>query len=72
MVVMASHTGARRSEICRSRSEDIDFESDMLLIREKKRTGDCLPAGPLDGIAIECFRKESSGTSVVGAIANLI
>ncbi|MCA9128024.1 MAG: tyrosine-type recombinase/integrase [Planctomycetales bacterium] len=37
MVVMASHTGARRSEICRSRTEDIDFESDILLIREKKR-----------------------------------
>ncbi len=37
MAVMASHTGARRSEICRSRTEDIDFESDILLIREKKR-----------------------------------
>lgn len=37
MTVLASHTGARRSEICRSRTEDIDFESDILMIREKKR-----------------------------------
>ena len=37
MAVMASHNGARRSEICRSRTEDIDFETDILLIREKKR-----------------------------------
>lgn len=37
MAVLASHTGARRSELCRSRTEDIDFESEILLIRERKR-----------------------------------
>ena len=37
MCVMAAHTGARRSELCRSRLEDIDFEGDTLVIREKKR-----------------------------------
>ena len=33
----AAHTGARRSEIARSQLADIDFESDMITIRELKR-----------------------------------
>lgn len=37
MCFMAAHTGARRSELCRSLREDIDFESDSILIREKKK-----------------------------------
>ena len=37
MAAMAAHTGARRSELCRSMREDIDFESEAILIREKKR-----------------------------------
>ena len=37
MCVMAAHTGARRSELCRSMQDDIDFDGDSLLIREKKR-----------------------------------
>jgi integrase len=37
MVVFAAHTGARRSEIMRSRVEDIDFDSAEVLIREKKK-----------------------------------
>lgn len=38
MFVFAAHTGARRSEILRSRVEDFDFEADTVLIREKKKS----------------------------------
>lgn len=37
MVVMAAYTGARRSELLRSRTTDFDFESGILTIRERKR-----------------------------------
>ena len=37
MCFMAAHTGARRSELCRSMRDDIDFENGVILIREKKR-----------------------------------
>src|SRR5262249_25005078 len=37
MFVLAAHTGARRSEMMRSRVEDFDFEERTVLIREKKR-----------------------------------
>ena len=36
MVVLAAHTGARRSEILRSRREDIDFRNGRVIFREKK------------------------------------
>ena len=35
--VMAAHTGARKSEIIRSRLEDIDLANAVMTIREKKR-----------------------------------
>ena len=35
--VFAAHTGARRSEIARSQISDVDFESEMITIRELKR-----------------------------------
>jgi integrase len=38
MAFMAAHTGARRSELCRSRDIDYDFEAATILIREKKRS----------------------------------
>lgn len=38
MVLIAAHTGARRSEICRIESRDFDFETGTLLIRERKRS----------------------------------
>ena len=38
MVVFAAHTGARRSEILRSRIDDFDFAAESVLIREKKRS----------------------------------
>lgn len=37
MIVFAAHTGARRSEMLRSRREDIDFDAGMVMIREKKK-----------------------------------
>lgn len=37
MVLMAAHTGARRSELIRVRVEDIDLDQATLTIREKKR-----------------------------------
>lgn len=37
MLLMAAHTGARRSEILRSEVNDVDFENGTLQIREKKR-----------------------------------
>jgi integrase len=37
MVVFAAHTGARRSEMLRSKIRDVDFESGKITIREKKR-----------------------------------
>lgn len=37
MFFFAAHTGARRSEILRSRVDDIDFDADVITIREKKK-----------------------------------
>ena len=37
MLVFAAHTGARRSEIRRSRIEDLDFGGKRIFIRERKR-----------------------------------
>jgi integrase len=37
MFCFAAHTGARRSEMLRSRVDDFDFDTDTVTIREKKR-----------------------------------
>lgn len=37
MIAFAALTGARRSEILRSRIEDFDFEAGTVLVREKKK-----------------------------------
>ncbi len=37
MLVMAAHTGARRSELMRSRIEDIDLKKRIVVFRERKR-----------------------------------
>jgi integrase len=37
MIVMAAHTGARRSELMRSQRLDFDLEGSVVTIREKKR-----------------------------------
>lgn len=38
MILMAAHTGARRSEIVRSRLDDFDFHTGLVRLREKKRS----------------------------------
>lgn len=38
MMLLAAHTGARRSEIVRSRLDDFDFDTGLARLREKKRS----------------------------------
>lgn len=38
MVCMAAHTGARRSELIRADLSDVDYDAQVVTIREKKRT----------------------------------
>ncbi len=38
MVLTAAHTGARRSELIRMETQDIDFEAGTITIRERKRS----------------------------------
>lgn len=40
LFLFAAHTGARRSEMLRSRIDDFDFEANAVTIREKKRDRD--------------------------------
>jgi site-specific recombinase XerD len=39
-LITAAYTGARRAELFRARIEDFDFESKLVLLREKKRNSD--------------------------------
>lgn len=52
LFVFAAHTGARRSEIMRSRVTDIDFKSNVITIHERKKSHDSrttrrVPMSPL-------------------------
>jgi integrase len=38
LVGTAAHTGARRSELLRAEVTDVDFDADLVLLREKKRS----------------------------------
>lgn len=38
MCLLAAHTGCRRSEICRARVADFDFESSTFVVQERKRS----------------------------------
>ena len=38
MLVIAAHTGARRSELLRAQTEDVNLKTGVVTIREKKRT----------------------------------
>lgn len=38
MMVFVAHTGCRRSEMVRSRIEDVDFKTKTIMLREKKRS----------------------------------
>ena len=53
--VSRPHTGARRSEIIRSRLSDIDFAGQSILIREKKRGKGQRDASPCSFVALPCW-----------------
>jgi len=65
MSCMAAHTGARRSELCRSLRDDIDFNDNSILIREKKRRKGCetfrrVPMSPTLRNVLETWFSECS------------
>jgi integrase len=74
MFCIAAYTGARRSEMLRSRIEDFDFDADCVTIREKKRdrskelTFRSVPmAPPLKAVLQEWFATHPGGQHTVCA-----
>ncbi|WP_165253479.1 tyrosine-type recombinase/integrase [Paludisphaera soli] len=71
MFVFAAHTGARRSEILRSRIADFDFEAGTAVIREKKRvkgrwTTRRVPLSPrLAGVMRDWFAAHPGGAYTI-------
>ena len=72
MVVFAAHTGARRSEIRRSRVLDFDFAAKSVLIREKKKdhtkveTYRTVPISPrLEAAMQDWFKKHGGGPHAI-------
>lgn len=69
MFAFTAYTGARRSEIIRSRIDDIQFDSNQILIREKKRRKDksettrLVPLHPKLRITLEAWFKVHPGGS---------
>lgn len=69
MVVFAAHTGARRSEIVRSRLSDLDFAAASITIHERKRcqsmrTTRRVPISPLlDKVLREWIAKHPGGNA---------
>jgi integrase len=66
MFVFAAHTGARRSEMVRSKLADLDFRSALITIHERKkchekRTIRRVPMSPLLRAALEAWRAEHPG-----------
>lgn len=66
MVLTAAHTGARRSELIRMETQDIDFEAGTLTIRERKRskgkrTSRSVPMSSQLKAALAAWLAESSG-----------
>lgn len=67
LIVIAAHTGARRSEIIRSRVEDFKFDDGSVLIREKKKdqstyTFRTVPMSPLvRAVMQDYFQKDHPG-----------
>jgi integrase len=79
MFVFAAHTGARRSEMMRSRVEDFDFDGRTVLIREKKRdktkllTFRRVPMSPLLAeVFSEWFARHPGGAYVLCREANQV
>jgi integrase len=77
MSVFAAHTGARRSEILRSRIADFDFASGTVLIHEKKRrqgqrTFRRVPLSPLlSQVMQDWFSRHPGGPYTVAAERHL-
>jgi integrase len=68
MIVMAAHTGARRSEMIRAKLEDIDLAAGVITIREKKRargtrTTRRVPVTPLLSVVLKPLLKRQNGKS---------
>ncbi len=66
MVTLAAHTGARRSELLRVRLEDVDFSSNTVTIREKKRVQgrNSLRQVPMSGLltkVMKAWMKDKTG-----------
>ena len=66
MFAFAAHTGARRSEIVRSRISDLDFEANTVTIRERKRvhsqtTTRRVPMTPLLAETLKDWLKQHPG-----------
>jgi integrase len=66
LFVFAAHTGARRSELLRSRIDDLDFEGQTVTIREKKRvkgrrTFRRVPMSPLFAKIMRAWIREHPG-----------
>lgn len=58
MFCFAAYTGARRSEMLRSQTSDIDFQNNVITIREKKRVRGKLTTRrvPLSPVLAKCLR----------------
>ena len=71
MFVLAAMTGARRSEICRARIDDFDFENLAVTIREKKRKQGRDSFRKVDinsqllGVMRECFATHPGGQHAI-------
>jgi integrase len=77
MFVFAAHTGARRSEILRSRIEDLDFEGKRVFIRERKKdrgrhTLRSVPMSPLLQTTLEAWLKEHPGGPITFRLATVV
>lgn len=64
--VFAAHTGARRSEIIRSKLTDLDFDGNMITIHERKKSHDKrttrqVPMSPLLRQTLEAWLAEHPG-----------
>ena len=77
MFVFAAHTGARRSEMLRSRIEDIDFDGKRIFIRERKKdrnrhTLRSVPMSPLLYEALKQWISEHPGGPFTFRLATYI
>jgi len=66
MFVFAAHTGARRSEMIRSKLSDLDFERNLVTIHERKKSHDKrttrqVPMSPLLRATLEQWVKDHPG-----------